>query len=287
MNTFIKVLLILFTLCIGMLVYYMFSIKRDEFIMPKFKTYDEFQKSKWFLYIKTVYGSVPQNSDFPLNLTYFAVLYKSVLYKAGIDIKKYSSTLSKCPYKQNQLFINMSWDPPDIIHLAKIPPYIAVNSGEWVEILHCGSGTSDPTILVVGNWMYIAPGSGIFFNVGNTISFPDHPDAVKYFLKDECTWKGKPDKIQCADQFVKLFTAAKDKGYDSIQFTSHGDQRCGLMAREIVDVKGNSNFSCGDSDPTSSSYYSRYKAGWNNTRDCICTQDVSKPYAGCLNCEKL
>jgi hypothetical protein len=264
------------------LVWRMISYKK-AYNMPNFLTYDEFQKSKWFSYIQNVYGSVPQPNEFPLDLSYFAVLYQSFLDKSRIDIKKYILSSIICPNKQNQLFTNMGWDPPDIVHLAKIPPYAPVNSSTWVEVIHCGSGENDPNLLV-GNWMYIAPGSGIFFYVGNTISFPDHQDAVTYFLGEQCMWKGKPDKTECDDQFVRLFNEAKIKGYDSIQFIAHGDQRCGLMSREIIDVIGNSNFSCGDQNPTEYSYNSRYKSGWNHTRDCNCSQNVSTPYSGCLNC---
>jgi hypothetical protein len=253
--------------------------------MPRFKTYNDFKKSKWFSYIQTVYGSVPDKNEFPLDLNYFSVLYQNALDKAQINIKKYISPPNTCPNKQNQLFTNMSgvWDPPNTLYLAKIPPYVPIESNKWIEVTHSGSDRQDPIldpILIVGSWMYITPGSGIFFYTGNTISFPDHPDAVKYFLNEDCMSNAKPDQTECYDQFVRLFTTAKNKGYDSVQFIAHGDQRCGLMSREIIDVKGNSNFSCGYPDTSTLPY----KTGWNHNKDCHCTQDPSSPYSSFLNC---
>ena len=277
-----------FIVAMGLLVYYGFIYTGPVYQMPTFKTYEEFKKSKWFSYIQTVYGSVPNKDEFPLDLNYFSILYQNALDEAQIDVTKYILSSDTCPNKKNQLFTNMSnLDPPYIVYLAKIPPYTPIENNKWIEVTHSGSKLveQDPDSMV-GNWMYITPGSGIFFYTGNTISFIDHPDAVKYFLNEPCMLNGKPDKTECCDQFVRLFTAAKDKGYDSVQFTAHSDQRCGLMSIEIIDVKGNSNFTCGDSD-ISSSYYARYKTGWNHTRDCHCIQDPNSPYSGFLNCSPL
>jgi len=259
------------------------SYEITTFEMPTFKTYNDFKKSKWFSYIQTVYGSVPDKNEFPLDLNYFSVLYQNALDKAQINIKKYISPPNTCPNKQNQLFTNMSndWDPPYTVYLAKIPPYTPIENNKWIEVTHYGSKRQeqDPKT-IVGSWMYITPGSGIFFYTGNTISFPDHPDAVKYFLNEDCISNAKPDQTECIDQFVRLFTTAKNKGYDSVQFIAHGDQRCGLMSREIIDVKGNSNFSCGYPDTSTLPY----KTGWNHNKDCHCTQDPSSPYSSFLNC---
>ena len=271
---------------ITLLIYIIIPSPGTIFNNVSFKNISDFKNSKWSKYFKSVYHGDPDPDDFPLNITDFDILYTNKLKAAGIT--DYTAT-SGCPTKKNELYKDMSisWDPPNTIRLWKPPPYNSIPSNTWIEIVHCSNGKNENN-QSVGNWMYVSTGSGIYFNTGKTIAFNDHPDAVKYFLKtDQCKGssvvEGSTYKGECNEQFDKLFTAAKNRGYDSVQFLKHGDQRCGLSAAEIIDVNGNTNYGCGDANPNSPGFRKRYKTGWKATKSCDCKVQ-SNPYSGCLNC---
>ena len=58
-------------------------------------------------------------------------------------------------------------------------------------------------------------------NVGSTISFDDHRQAVRHFLGRDCIGRNKQ---QCDDELPALLPdAARLAGYDSIQFVHHCD----------------------------------------------------------------
>ena len=96
-------------------------------------------------------------------------------------------------------------------------------------------------------WMVFAPGSGIWFNLGVTISFAEHADAYSHF------------KVAAGgDMNQELSKAAAAAGYDSIQFLAHVDHtnyqcdthhtgRPGFdyMGLEIVATKLVGTYACG------------------------------------------
>lgn len=68
-------------------------------------------------------------------------------------------------------------------------------------------------------WLIYAPGSGIYFNLGVTISFAEHQDAYTHF-----NIAGGQDMNEA------LSKAAAAVGYDSIQFLAHVDVRAAAHA---------------------------------------------------------
>eukprot|EP00747_Dinoflagellata_sp_TGD_P221076 gnl/TRDRNA2_/TRDRNA2_92965_c2_seq1.p1 gnl/TRDRNA2_/TRDRNA2_92965_c2~~gnl/TRDRNA2_/TRDRNA2_92965_c2_seq1.p1 ORF type:complete len:123 (-),score=9.43 gnl/TRDRNA2_/TRDRNA2_92965_c2_seq1:40-408(-) len=111
--------------------------------------------------------------------------------------------------------------------------------------------------------MYRATGSGLFYNVGKTIAFPDHPDANKYF--------GLSHPEKCHGH-AKLTLAAARAGFDSIQFVAKNE---GNLKFEIVDthhalVKG----PCPDDG-----HADKFTSCWNGSSACSC--DASKIYLNC------
>ena len=66
-----------------------------------------------------------------------------------------------------------------------------------------------------------------------------------------------------------LADEAKAAGFDSIQITSHRDQRCGLTHMEVIDVRSDGTQTCGLA----------YTSGWRGKLPCAC--DSSLPYANC------
>jgi hypothetical protein len=122
-----------------------------------------------------------------------------------------------------------------------------------------------------------APGSGIYFHLGQTKAFAEHKDAFTYF--------GVTDPKHYNQDMCK---AAASQGFDSVQFLSHVDHvnyqcdtkntgRSGLeyMGLEIVGVKLVGSYSCTSKAGAPSSV----RAGWKASRACVC--DSSQQYLNC------
>lgn len=143
--------------------------------------------------------------------------------------------------------------------------------GQWaahsdnadVEVTHCRGSVVRRTE-ATATWMYAQPGSGVYFNVGRTIHFESHAQAVQHFLPGNPCTRG-----HCEHEYPQLFAAAVAAGYDTVQFTRVGDQVCGLSAIEIVATNVPGQQICG----------LNYTGGWRGRSACAC-----KPQAKCANC---
>ena len=86
-------------------------------------------------------------------------------------------------------------------------------------------------------------------NAGRTRAFRTHEDASVHFLGRPCAPSNRDDNArwpQCNGE-IPLFTrAARDAGLDSLQFTSHCDDRCTVCATELVLTRGNGSYGCPD-----------------------------------------
>jgi len=249
-----------------------------QFVMPVFNSLDELKRSAWSAYLNSVYGSLPNSDAFPLDLSTFQVLFSDKLDAAGITYKQYVDGGSSCPTTHNQLYTDMSgsFDPSTSLFLWKAPPFAAFPSSSRVEVSHCGDDYGN-----VGAWYYAVKGSGVFLNLGTTIAFRKHADAVRYFLNADC---GDMND-ECVPKFDAMFQAAAKKGYDTVQFLEHGDQRCGLSAVEIVRTRANGGgkYGCGVL-PTTSEPQTTYTRGWDATLPCDCKDDSQTTMSSCLKC---
>lgn len=102
---------------------------------------------------------------------------------------------------------------------ASVPAYY------WVEVSHSVFPGDQGAV-----WYYMSVGSGVWFNVGNTAVYEDHPDGVANILGQKC--KDEPQdhgkiKTECEKNFPALYTAGSNMGLNSIQFTGHHDCTCG------------------------------------------------------------
>jgi len=216
----------------------------------------------------------------------FSFLYKDILEESKITINpKMVSDVCYLQNKQNTLRESLvNW--PDLDNnkywLNKLPPFTCFEDGSYIEVIH---SRGDPPNS--GTWMYQATGSGIWYNVGNTTCFKKHNDAVRHFLGRDCdtsedsVYDNKPD--ECLADFPELFSTAKAQGFDTVQFTEHGDQLCGLGATEIVDTSGNGVYSCGynpDDADFDEKVAATFKTGFNHGISCVCNPDKK-----ILNCD--
>merc|ERR1712070_618591 len=166
------------------------------------------------------------------------------------------------------------YSPPFLSWIWHPYPYAALPAGSWVEVLHEADPFGDEAF---GLWFVYAPGSGIYFDTGKTMSFPEHSDAYTYF--------GITSGKQWNEQLSK---AAAGKGFDSLQFLAHMDHvsyqcdtkntgKSGLayMGVELVAVKLVGKYACG----APAGVPATIRAGWAASRACTC--DNSKQYLNC------
>jgi len=229
----------------------------------------------WQKYFKAVYGEVPQ-VGYPLCIGDFRVLYTAELRKAGIR----TPAASKCPKKANTgaYFTQMHGDQkkqfPGVNFILQRPPYKALPQRAWVEIAHHNENAQE----VFGSWFYYMKGTGIWFNLGKTVSFGDHPAAYKYFKVHA---KGKSEAKNTA-----MSRNAAASGYDSIQFLNHNDHgTCGPCCQrlhlssinvEIVGVKLKGTLSC--AEPSGGG---AIRAGWMGGRACNCREGGNGYFINC------
>ena len=248
---------------------------------PIFKNKLELINSKWGNYFINLYGKIP-DKGYPIDISKFWLLYTELLKKTNINIDdicivkgKYGMCQAICPKKNGDIFSNMSGVGDDMektIWLYHKPPYKPIPSNTTVEVSHVSGGYKTQKIIEsVGSWYYYAPGSGMYLNIGKTISFKDHNESVKYFLNVDSACEIIEE---CVTYFPELFKKAKKLGYDSIQYLNHTDMRCGNTAIEIVDLNGVGAYPCGNKKKIN------IRSGWNGSKKCIC--DNKKQSLNCL-----
>lgn len=258
-----KILFIIFLLIIAGLV--IFKKPRP---LPVFQNLEELEASPWKEYFLFVYGELPPEDDFPIRIGDFSVLYK----EAPLETPRQVRYIGTCPTKEGELYTNMSLtnDPPGTTWVYHLPPYKPLEG--LVEVTHCADSFVT-TFETRGMWMYHAPGSGVYFDLGRTIAFRHHADAIAHFLNKKCTdYNWLHGFIECNSDFTNLIIAAQ-KDYDSIQFLEHADMRCGNTAVEIMALNYIGNYPCGNE-----SGKGIFRAGWKGSRDNDC--DTTKL---CLN----
>jgi hypothetical protein len=248
--------------------------------LPIFKNKIELEKTNWKHYLNYIYGDIPDNK-FPIDINQFDILYTNLIDKYNIELtddciinNNYDNCYSKCPNNDLELYSNMSnvLDMKNTIWIYHKSPYEPIPNNTSIEVTHVSDAfTGQDTLEETSSWMYKATGSGIFFNTGNTISFKDHSEGVKYFLNIIISC---PIREECAGYFNELFKKAGGKGYDSIQFLGHQDMRCGNTAIEIVDLHGVGNYPCGNKNKLN------IKSGWGGVNKCIC--DNKKHSMNCM-----
>jgi hypothetical protein len=255
-----------------LLILFLFIFFKKPATLPVFNTLSELESSPWKDYFLKVYQELPAETDFPIKIGDLSILYKG----APVDPPRKVKWIGKCPTEEGELYSNMSLtnDPEDTFWIYHPPPFKPLKG--LVEVTHC----SDSFVLnyeVQGMWFYHAPGSGIYFDLGRTIVFNHHEDAVKHFLNRPCTdWSLLHGNIECNSDFDDLINEAK-KEYDSIQFLSHEDMRCGNTAVEIIALNYSGDYPCGNKPGKG-----LFKSGWKGSKECNCdTKQL------CLNCVAL
>lgn len=268
---------------------------------PRFDTEEELRKDEdWSSYFTIVYGSVP-SSGYPICTGAFSFIWQAVL----------PTTFAKpiqCSNEQNPTGQHLpdgsyytglaAWDARGAygyIANSKLLG-VAVPAGNWVEVSHTIYSAD-----VGSTWFYLSVGSGVWFNVGNTRVFDDHPAAVQFFMNVSCEDgtddpnlnQSSPVATECNLQVPEpICQYALDQGYDSIQFTHHNDCTCGPTGQsslrfnrrcmtEIVDLQTR--------DGAKNACAPKFKGGWDANENCHCqeqwrTQSQDGSLVGYSNC---
>ena len=145
-----------------------------------------------------------------------------------------------------------------------------------VEVYHCSETKAGPTSGEL--WMYLAPGSGFFYDLGRTY-------VARNYTVLRATTHGA---VYFDDDSRALREQLRREGFDSIQYT-HQFEDC-IYKYEIVDLRGSLRRG---SKPTGAcpdqNLAHHFTRGWGGGSSCPCSQPASgeRPsHAGqeCLNC---
>lgn len=238
----------------------------DQHGWPSFETEVDLRANKpWASYFRAVYGDVP-SSGYPICTYTLSHLYRPHLDHAGVKVPAMSS---HCPTSPGQYYSTMTdhqeswstwiWNP----NLAQ-PASKDLPGHTWVEVIHQRFWV-DFSI----TWLYYAPGTAIWMNLGNTRAYDDHDGATQDLLNKPCD-----DPLKECGHFVEIQLAGLALGLDTLQFRKHADNTCDVeraerrnTAIEIMDFHGPGMFSCGQ---ISSGQSRRYRAGWEAASLCDC-----------------
>jgi hypothetical protein len=239
---------------------------------PEFTSLENLKASDWANYFFTVYGELP--STYPVKTADLWVVFDGAIAQGSEQIPK---SVGQCPtanppagqhYNNNDIYqssaISWIWHPY---------PYQALAANTWAEVIHTADPFGDEHY---GAWFMYAPGSGIYFYLGSTISFSHHRDSYSYF------------GVSQGDLNEQVSQAAATQGYDSIQFLAHVDHTnypcdtgntgtAGLsyMGMEILGTKLVGTYSC----TFSGGAPDVIKSGWQASKACTC--DNSKKFLNC------
>lgn len=240
--------LLIFLVVLNLLSYFVFNNK-------PISTTD----AKALKYFQLVYGNDVPKTLGNKDLQQLDILWEDKLQIAEIGFDSIGNT--ECPNREGQVFkwlgcCQGSFDIPKTQWIYHPPPYKPLESNVWIEVTHClGSWVTYNEQW--GAWYYKANGSNMWLNIGNTITFKDHADAVKHFKAGECVINANDKRGECAENFQDLVQKAREAGYNTIQFLNHNDMRCGNTAIEILHVDSTS---IGASLPSETR--GTFKTGW-------------------------
>jgi len=258
---------------------------------PWFATESDLQNDpQWSAYFNAIYGGVP-SWGYPICTGAFMFLWHLSVDATGVVQQPPEKSYSIFHQKGKKFNDGTYFSGTSFLEAIDVFAFIynsnffgaSVPEGYWVEVSHTVFPGDKGAI-----WYYMAVGSGVWFNVGYTKVYNDHPDAVWDMLGSDCHDEGQ-DKgggtpTECEQDFSSLYSVANDLGLDSIQITGHHDCLCGLEGQssykynrlcptEIIALK--------DPDGAAKGCSWLLRGGWEASSDCDCQEDFkSKTKSG-------
>ena len=193
---------------------------------PERRAYEWLRPGAWEAYVARLYGPAVGGGAYPA-VGDVDTIYDAEGLLGGRDFE------AKCPARDDVPFKRFNWHAPfkpRVYYFRRRAwpdgPAPAHANHSWVEVSHCGGSKFER----VGAFFYAFRGTGLFANVGRTVAFETHQDAAIHFLGRPCD-RGKPNDeqlgiFQCDRELPLFVAAARDRGWDSLQFTHHCDAFC-------------------------------------------------------------
>ena len=276
---------------------------------PEFASPADLVGNPWGNYVTAVYGEIPNSRDlYPWCMGDQWLFYDSVIEKFNVtDIPPVSST---CPasinktlnqtgfegqrYVTNNPFQTkgITWSWHSAMPNNPWAPQQPIANNTWIEVMHREVPKDEKT----GAWMFYAPGSGIWANLGNSIVFQSHGQAFAYFNATYVI-NGTSNNPLCVNN-TNITTSnecmshiATLQGYDSIQFMDTWPLQCEIkktviveanMNYEFVFVKLQGMYTCA----TESGQSPFIRSGWRGDRNCTCFNNNGSATNN-LNCHEV
>lgn len=228
---------------------------------PSFQDHNSLASSKWAAYFKKVYGGIP-TTGYPICIANFDFIYEPIATAAGVV----SKAKRECPqknsgdyYKQmGPAHLEASWNS----WIYNPTHYVGMPKNHWIEITHRKQGAG---LEGHGSWMYYAPGTAIWFNLGNTQAYNDHVPAMVAIIGSS---KGCSPTSDCTGHLNELMQAAAKKGIQSLQFLHRHHYLAPPCTRaiEVVGTFGSGTSTCGKG---------WLRAGWEASQPCNCDDKES------------
>jgi hypothetical protein len=245
---------------------------------PQFANAAELDATDWGPYFAELYGQVPAN-QFPLKTADFWMLYDGLLKKHAVPLPPSAGNCAPADCSLNLFVENNAYSPPSQWIWHPPPPNAAHNgylpyadfaANTWVEVMHEADPFGDEHN---GAWYVYAKGSGVWYNIGKSITFTEHDNAFQHFSPDPHNWNNEA-----------MCRIAAAQGYDTIQFSAHrdgtnypcaGQGHYPYMNIEIVAVKLVGTYACGSKAKPD---FNVLRSGWAS-QPCDC--DNGYKWANC------
>lgn len=259
---------------------------------------EDLNASGWYTYFDTVYGV--KTLTFPFSLGELSYFHIKKLPEGALRSLKYVP-IKRVVWEGTSEHI---LDPPSLMYGQIVHAHYPLYIGDiWRTYRHsnvaCAVGSSACTGLQSilsrgfpshtsvevthiccdpngdGMWHNFAPGSGIWYDIGNTFVFKDHqPGHLDRIRELNCSVNRKTS----SSQIKSTFECLRSKGYDTVQFTNYLEHT--VVKYEIVALQDRHIQRDGCFDVR---YAWKYARGWDAAQPCRCKPGAVKWHA--LNCD--
>lgn len=244
--------------------------------LPVFSSYENVSRSEWRSYLLHVYGHRKQ-FRYPIDMRCFTFFYLDYLpptWKSAF-VSRFKPDSSPHFYDGDVVTAYGRRSHVNIYryayHTAGLRSVAHFQNDERIEVFHYANDCVRPR-QGVGYWMMFSPGSGIFFNLGTTLSFDDgYNAACRYFngaaaLCSTC----------CTPVHRHIIRSARVQRISSIQI--RGSRPGGLKLRRFEVIAVNSD--C-DANKTDDMGACPLDGDLTRTDGSVCLCDPMKPHINC------
>ena len=262
-----------------------------------FRDMDELRSSEWHAYLDAVYGA--STLTFPLNLGSLFYFHRALLPSSAASALHLELQTAESPkllhdpagLRYGDLFIGHytlgHWMGEDFWRSFRQLNGVCVANDPTSACMPLETmlarGAPDNALVEVSHmccdlggfnelWHYLAPGSGIFFDLGKTHVVTSHTSKQIIDTQTGCYHAyGTVD-------WTPFFSCLRTQGYNSVQITKHMEHSTTVVEIINLNDRHHQTDGCFGQDQSS-----RYRHGWDASLECSC-----RPGAGWghpMNCD--